>query len=190
MTWLDIAVAAIIITGVLAGWGLGLSHAVGLAIGVLATAILAGMLAEAAANTQASTPGVASVTAAVVYSATGASGLTLLQALALPLGRFLDRVRLPAGDGAAGAMAGGIIGLMVAAAVVMVLARLAFAAAAAPEGARADSYSREELQQVLADSYFTPTLLNIFDRLPGQGFLLVPEGFHAAIGRLATVSRE
>ncbi len=191
MNWFDIVILVIVALAVWKGVSTGLIGAAIVAVGGIIGWLLAGQLSDDVGGMFDSLPfdtfvtmaAYAVIVAAAIVAALFISKLVkpVLTAATLGLSSMVDKI--------GGLVLGLILGLAVAGALIVTMARLTYDFELPDvDTGPVDIYSRvpveetrESLENVLAESVIVASFVNVVDALPGSALGLAPSDFGAAI---------
>ena len=196
MNWFDILLLVILVAAVVWGVRTGILQMVFVAIGVVAGLWLAGRYADDVGGLAGSVAFADSLISAVAYWAI----IALVTAVVVKIGGLIRTAlnigtlgAVGMGDKIGGLVLGGIVGLAIVSAVIVMLARLAFdfsieVPASELVGRGPGIVSIEDQRQALVDSLAESSIVSGFmsvrDALPEGMLGLVPDDFDMSLGLL------
>ena len=196
MNWFDILLLVILVAAVVWGVRTGILQMVFVAIGVVAGLWLAGRYADDVGGLAGSVAFADSLISSVAYWAI----IALVTAVVVKIGGLIRTAlnigtlgAVGMGDRIGGLVLGGIVGLVIVSAVIVMLARLAFdfsieVPASELVGRGPGIVSIEDQRQALVDSLAESSIVSGFmsvrDALPEGMLGLVPDDFDMSLGLL------
>ena len=196
MNWFDILLLVILVAAVVWGVRTGILQMVFVAIGVVAGLWLAGRYADDVGGLAGSVAFADSLISAIAYWAI----IALVTAAVVKIGGLIRTAlnigtlgAVGMGDRIGGLVLGGIVGLAIISAVIVMLARLAFdfsieVPASELVGRGPGIVSIEDQRQTLVDSLAESSIVSAFmsvrDALPEGMLGLVPDDFDMSLGLL------
>ena len=196
MNWFDILLLVILVAAVVWGVRTGILQMVFVAIGVVAGLWLAGRYADDVGGLAGSVAFADSLISAIAYWAI----IALVTAVVVKIGGLIRTAlnigtlgAVGMGDRIGGLVLGGIVGLVIVSAVIVMLARLAFdfsieVPASELVGRGPGIVSIEDQRQALVDSLAESSIVSGFmsvrDALPEGMLGLVPDDFDMSLGLL------
>lgn len=185
MNWLDIVLIVMGIGGLAAGIKIGLFQALLVTVGMVLGVIAAAQISEPLAQSLTDTVGNESLASGVAYAIILLAILTTALILGAVVKKTLGALFLGWLDNIGGAALGLATGALAGAALLAVLARLAFLIPEEiPNVGRIEIDAREQLEETLVESGLVPYYLDAYLVLPANAIGSIPGDFEAALDEL------
>lgn len=192
MNWLDFLLLAILVVGAILGMRLGLLGAAINALALLIGWLVAGQLSDEVGGLFASSLSNDTIVTVISY--------VIIMALSLVLARLVWKVARPivnlatlgivgTVDRVGGIVVGAILGIMIASAIIIVLARFTYNFELPDSGISGGVVSqvpkvqdtKEAVEGALTDSATVPAFINFTNALPGNALGLIPSDFKISL---------
>ena len=192
MNWLDILLLAILVVGAILGMRLGLLGAAINAMALLIGWLVAGRLSDEVGGIFASSLSSDTIVTVLAY--------ILIMALSLVLARIVWKVVRPiinlatlgvvgVADRVGGIVVGAILGIMIASAIIIVLARFTYNFELPDTGITGGiavqvpkvEDTKEAVEGALTDSATVPAFINFTNALPGNALGFIPSDFKISL---------
>ena len=192
MNWLDILLLAILVVGAILGMRLGLLGAAINAMALLIGWLVAGQLSDEVGGIFASSLSSDTIVTVLAY--------IVIMALSLVLARIVWKVVRPiinlatlgvvgVADRVGGIVVGAILGIMIASAVIIVLARFTYNFELPDTGITGGiavqvpkvKDTKEAVEGALTDSATVPAFINFTNALPGNALGFIPSDFKISL---------
>jgi len=185
LNWLDIVLIVMGIGGLAAGIKIGLFQALLVTVGMVLGVIAAAQISEPLAQSLTDTVGNESLASGVAYAIILVAILTTALILGGVVKKALGALFLGWLDNIGGAALGLATGALAGAALLAVLARLAFLIPEEiPNVGRIEIDAREKLEETLVESDLVPYYLDAYQGLPANAIGSIPGDFEAALDEL------
>jgi len=192
MNWLDILLLAILVVGAILGMRLGLLGAAINAMALLIGWLVAGQLSDEVGGIFASSLSSDTIVTVLAY--------IVIMALSLVLARIVWKVVRPiinlatlgvvgVADRVGGIVVGAILGIMIASAIIIVLARFTYNFELPDTGITGGiavqvpkvKDTKEAVEGALTDSATVPAFINFTNALPGNALGFIPSDFKISL---------
>ena len=192
MNWLDILLLAILVVGAILGMRLGLLGAAINAMALLIGWLVAGRLSDEVGGIFASSLSSDTIVTVLAY--------IVIMALSLVLARIVWKVVRPivnlatlgvvgVADRVGGIVVGAILGIMIASAIIIVLARFTYNFELPDTGITGGiavqvpkvQDTKEAVEGALTDSATVPAFINFTNALPGNALGFIPSDFKISL---------
>ena len=192
MNWLDILLLAILVVGAILGMRLGLLGAAINAMALLIGWLVAGRLSDEVGGIFASSLSSDTIVTVLAY--------IVIMALSLVLARIVWKVARPiinlatlgvvgVADRVGGIVVGAILGIMIASAIIIVLARFTYNFELPDTGITGGiavqvpkvQDTKEAVEGALTDSATVPAFINFTNALPGNALGFIPSDFKISL---------
>lgn len=192
MNWLDILLLAILVVGAILGMRLGLLGAAINAMALLIGWLVAGRLSDEVGGIFASSLSSDTIVTVLAY--------IVIMALSLVLARIVWKVVRPiinlatlgvvgVADRVGGIVVGAILGIMIASAIIIVLARFTYNFEVPDTGITGGiavqvpkvKDTKEAVEGALTDSATVPAFINFTNALPGNALGFIPSDFKISL---------
>ena len=192
MNWLDILLLAILVVGAILGMRLGLLGAAINAMALLIGWLVAGRLSDEVGGIFASSLSSDTIVTVLAY--------IVIMALSLVLARIVWKVVRPiinlatlgvvgVADRVGGIVVGAILGIMIASAIIIVLARFTYNFELPDTGITGGiavqvpkvEDTKEAVEGALTDSATVPAFINFTNALPGNALGFIPSDFKISL---------
>ncbi|MCH7624887.1 MAG: CvpA family protein [Chloroflexi bacterium] len=192
MNWLDILLLAILVVGAILGMRLGLLGAAINAMALLIGWLVAGRLSDEVGGIFASSLSSDTIVTVLAY--------IVIMALSLVLARIVWKVVRPivnlatlgvvgVADRVGGIVVGAILGIMIASAIIIVLARFTYNFELPDTGITGGiavqvpkvKDTKEAVEGALTDSATVPAFINFTNALPGNALGFIPSDFKISL---------
>ncbi|MCH9010010.1 MAG: CvpA family protein [Chloroflexi bacterium] len=192
MNWLDILLLAILVVGAILGMRLGLLGAAINAMALLIGWLVAGRLSDEVGGIFASSLSSDTIVTVLAY--------IVIMALSLVLARIVWKVVRPiinlatlgvvgVADRVGGIVVGAILGIMIASAIIIVLARFTYNFEVPDTGITGGiavqvpkvEDTKEAVEGALTDSATVPAFINFTNALPGNALGFIPSDFKISL---------
>ena len=192
MNWLDILLLAILVVGAILGMRLGLLGAAINAMALLIGWLVAGRLSDEVGGIFASSLSSDTIVTVLAY--------IVIMALSLVLARIVWKVVRPiinlatlgvvgVADRVGGIVVGAILGIMIASAIIIVLARFTYNFEVPDTGITGGiavqvpkvKDTKEAVEGALMDSATVPAFINFTNALPGNALGFIPSDFKISL---------
>ena len=192
MNWLDILLLAILVVGAILGMRLGLLGAAINAMALLIGWLVAGRLSDEVGGIFASSLSSDTIVTVLAY--------IVIMALSLVLARIVWKVARPiinlatlgvvgVADRVGGIVVGAILGIMIASAIIIVLARFTYNFELPDTGITGGiavqvpkvEDTKEAVEGALTDSATVPAFINFTNALPGNALGFIPSDFKISL---------
>ena len=184
MNWIDIVIIIAVVATALIGWRMGLIRSALMVVGIIVAVELAAQISEPLAAKLNETVKSDSIATVVAYLIVGAIAFLATQVAASFANKLLATLKLGWVNTVGGAAMGAMSGLIMGAALVAVLARLAFLVPESFVENLAPVDVRSGIKGSLLDSALANAYVDVYDVLPGSALGLIPGDFKIAIEEL------